>query len=124
MRGGWQHRRKMIMSDDIEGTVSSGNVFADLGFKDAEERLAKSELAVRIAIAIKQRKLTQVAAAEVCGIDQPKISKLLRGDLDGFSTERLIRVLNALGQDVEIVVKAPARGQRRHVKGRLTVRAA
>jgi predicted XRE-type DNA-binding protein len=69
------------MSNQIKATQSSGNVFADLGLKNPDERLAKAELAIRIAATIKARKLTQIAAAEVCGIDQPKISKLMRGDL-------------------------------------------
>jgi predicted XRE-type DNA-binding protein len=113
----------MILSNQIKATQSSGNVFADLGLKNPEERLAKAELAVRIAAAIKARKLTQVAAAEVCAIDQPKISKLLRGDLYGFSTDQLLRFLTALGQDVEIIVRDRPR-RRRSVKGKLTVRAA
>jgi len=113
----------IIMSDEIEVTPSSGNVFADLELKNAEERLAKAELAVRIAAIIKSRRLTQVAAAEVCGIGQPKISKLVRGELYGFSTDQLIHILTALGQDVEIVVRERPR-RRRSRKGTLTVRAA
>jgi predicted XRE-type DNA-binding protein len=111
------------MSGKIKATASSGNVFADLGLKNPEERLAKAELAVRVAVAIKERKLTQSAAADVCGIDQPKISKLVRGELYGFSTDQLVRFLTALGQDVEIIVSAPPRS-RRSPKGKLTVRAA
>src|SRR5262245_26593642 len=87
---------------------SSGNVFADLGLKDPEELLAKAELVQRIADIIAERKLTQVRAAKLLGIDQPKVSALLRGKLDGFSTDRLFRFLNALGRDVEIVIR-PAR---------------
>ena len=114
----------MILSNQIKASQSSGNVFADLGLKNPEERLAKAEaLAVRIAAAIKARKLTQVAAAEVCAIDQPKISKLLRGDLYGFSTDQLLRFLTALGQDVEIIVRDRPR-RRGSVRGKLTVRAA
>src|SRR5580698_6799049 len=82
----------------------SGNVFADLGLPDAEELLAKANLAHRITCLVTEQKLTQTQAAARLGIDQPKVSALLRGKLDGFSTERLIRFLNALGQDVEIVV--------------------
>ena len=113
----------MTMSGEIKVTQSSGNVFADLGLENPEERLAKAELAVRIAAAIKARKQTQVAAADVCRIDQPKISKLLRGDLYGFSTDQLLRFLTALGQDVEIIVRDRPR-RRRNAKGKLTVRAA
>jgi predicted XRE-type DNA-binding protein len=91
--------------------VSSGNVFADLGLDAPEEALAKAELTAKISEIIEANGLTQAAAAKVLGIDQPKVSALLRGKLTGFSTERLIKFLNALGRDVEIVVKdRPRRG--------------
>src|SRR4051795_8452025 len=82
---------------------SSGNVFADLGLKNPEELLAKAELVQRICDIIAERKLTQTKAAAVLGIDQPKVSALMRGRLDGFSLDRLFRFLNALGRDVDIV---------------------
>lgn len=88
--------------------VSSGNLFADLGFPDAEERHAKLELAVQINGLIKKKKLTQKAAAELLDIDQPKVSALYNGRLSGFSLERLFRFLTILGQDVTIKV-APKR---------------
>ena len=88
---------------DVE--ASSGNVFADLEVPDADAALAKAELARRSCAILAARKLTQAQAAAVLGIDQPKVSALIRGKLDGFSTERLFRFLNALGQDVEIVVR-------------------
>ena len=88
---------------------SSGNVFADLGLPDADEYMAKSELAVKIFKIIKSRRLTQAAAGKVLGITQPKVSALINGRLDGFSTERLIRFLNALGCDVRISVSRPHR---------------
>ena len=84
--------------------VGSGNVYADLGFDDAEERLARSQLAMFAVDRIKQRRLTQVEAARVLGIDQPKVSRLLNGKLTGFSCEQLMRYLNALDFDVEITV--------------------
>lgn len=84
---------------------SSGNVFADLGVENADELMAKTKLALRICDILEERKLTQAEAAEVLGIDQPKISALKRGKLDGFSTDRLFRFLNALGRDVEIVIR-------------------
>ncbi len=87
---------------------SSGNVFADLGLKNPEELLAKAQLVQRISDIISERKLTQARAAKLLGIDQPKVSALLRGKLEGFSTDRLFRFLNALGRDVEIVIR-PAR---------------
>lgn len=110
------------MSKEAKVTPSSGNVFADLGVKHPEEMLFKAQLALRITDALKARKLTQSGAAEVLGIDQPKISKLLRGQLYGFSSDQLLRFLMALGHDVEIVVRGPAR--RRRTKGKLTVRTA
>jgi predicted XRE-type DNA-binding protein len=113
----------MTTSSSIKVTLSGGNVFANLGLNNPEERLVRAELTLRIAAAIKARKLTQLAAAEVCGIDQPKISKLVRGDLYGFSTDQLFRFLTALGQDVEIIVRDRPR-RRGSVKGKLTVRAA
>ena len=93
----------------IKVTESSGNVFADLGFENAEELQAKSSLVFEIASIIGKRKLSQVKAAAVLGIDQPKISNLMRGNLDGFSTDRLFRFLNALDQDIEIRIRPKAR---------------
>jgi len=101
-------------------TLGSGNVFADLGLKDADELLVKAGLVHRITKIIKQRKLRQVDTAELLGIDQPKVSKLLNGDLYGFSTLQIMHFLNALGQDVEIVVREP---KRRKARGKLTVQA-
>ena len=97
----------------IVAEKSSGNVFADLGLPNAEDRLAKAELARKISEIIAKRRLTQAEAAELLGIDQPKISALARGRLEGFSLERLMRFLNVLGRDVEIVVKPKTRGRRR-----------
>src|SRR5947209_20336299 len=80
----------------MEVQASSGNVFADLGVPNPEECLAKAKLVQRIADAIAERKLTQVQAAGILGIDRPKISALVRGKLEGFSIDRLLRFLNAL----------------------------
>ena len=88
---------------------SSGNVFADLKIPNSEEYLAKSELAVEIFKIIKRRRLTQAAAGKILGINQPKVSALLNGRLDGFSTDRLFRFLNALGCEVRISVSSPRR---------------
>lgn len=101
-------------------TKSSGNVFADLGLPNADERFFKAQLAAQIARSISRRKLTQRQAAELMGIDQPKVSHLLHGRLAGFSSDRLLAWLTALGQDVDVVVRTPSR--RRH--GRLRVRTA
>jgi predicted XRE-type DNA-binding protein len=91
---------------------SSGNVFADLGLAEPEEALAKAELARRIGHILKRRRLSQAQAADVLGIDQPKVSALLRGRLSGFSTDRLLRFLNALDRDVEIVIKRKPRSRK------------
>ncbi|MCC3407918.1 MAG: XRE family transcriptional regulator [Microcoleus sp. PH2017_10_PVI_O_A] len=93
------------MSKEIDIQVSSGNIFADLGMPNSDEMLMKAELVRQITELVNQRKLNQLQAAEVLGIDQPKVSALMRGKLTGFSTERLFRFLNALGCDVQIVVK-------------------
>jgi len=82
----------------------SGNVFADLQVPNSTEALAKAEIAVQIGSTIERRGLTQAAAAAVLGVDQADVSDLVRGKLRGFSTDRLIRFLNALGQDVDIVI--------------------
>ena len=98
---------------------SSGNVFADLGVKNPEEALVKARLARVIADAIEVRDLTQVEAAELLGIDQPKISRLVRGQLAGFSIDRLFRFVTLLGSDIEIIVIEPVRRTRR--AGRMTI---
>ncbi|MBN3869824.1 helix-turn-helix domain-containing protein [Nostoc sp. JL33] len=93
------------MSNENNVYVSSGNVFADLGLPNPEERLVKAELARKISEIIAARKLTQVQAGEILGIDQPKVSSLIRGRLSGFSIDRLISYLNSFGNDVEITIK-------------------
>lgn len=95
----------------IPVTASSGNVFADLGFAGPEEELTKAQLASHIRQVIKRRRLTQMAAAALMGVDQPKVSTLLNGRLANFSSERLMRLLTALGQDVDITVKTKPRNQ-------------
>jgi predicted XRE-type DNA-binding protein len=104
----------------IEVEVGSGNVFKDLGLKDADELLAKSQLAAQIMLILEARKLTQMAAAKLLGIAQPKVSLIYRGRLDEFSIERLMRLLNALHRDVRIVVE----NQEHRRRGRVIVEAA
>ncbi|WP_353931897.1 helix-turn-helix transcriptional regulator [Okeanomitos corallinicola TIOX110] len=93
------------MNKENEIIASSGNVFADLGLSNPEERLVKAELARKISEIIKSQQITQVQAAEILGVDQPKISLLIRGRLSGFSVDRLLTYLNKLGSNVEIIVK-------------------
>jgi predicted XRE-type DNA-binding protein len=95
----------------IPVTPSSGNVFADMGLPEPEEELTKAQLASHIRQLIKQRRLTQVAAAILMGIDQPKVSALLNGRLANFSSERLMRLLTSLGQDVDITIKDKPRSR-------------
>jgi predicted XRE-type DNA-binding protein len=106
------------MSANNEITVSTGNVFEDLGLPDADDRLAKAELARQIGTIIGERGLTQTAAGHILGIDQPKVSALLSGQLSGFSLERLARFLTLLGRDVQIVVRETASSNQ---TGRLSV---
>lgn len=101
---------------------SSGNVFQDLRVEEPAEALAKSELAALIARALRARRLTQTAAAKLLGVDQPKISELMRGRLTRFSTERLMTFLTRLGRDVEIVVRE-RRAAGATARGRIHVRA-
>jgi predicted XRE-type DNA-binding protein len=84
---------------------------------EPDEALAKAELARRICAILAERKLTQARAAAILGIDQPKVSALVRGKLAGFSTDRLCRFLNVLGLDVEIAVRP-----RREDQGRASTR--
>ena len=109
------------MNAKIKATRSSGNVFADLGRPEPEQALVKARLAYEIEKSIRKRGLTQAEAGKALGIDQPKVSALRNGRLSGFSVERLIRFLNALNRDVEIVVSDKPRSRRR---GRFVVRAA
>ena len=106
------------MNKAMRVTPADGNIFADLGFPDAEELKAKADLVIQIIQIMEARGLKQVEAAKIMGIDQPKVSQLVRGKLDGFSMERLYRFLNALGMDVEIVVKPRPKSRK---EGQLSV---
>jgi predicted XRE-type DNA-binding protein len=91
---------------------SSGNVFSDLGLRDADVKQTKVRLAVAIQQIIQARRLSQNAAARLLGINQPKISALVNYHLDGFSVERLLHFLNALDRDVEIVIRKKPRSRK------------
>ena len=87
----------------------SGNVYADLGLKRAESLRIKAALVAAIADIINFRRLTEAAAAEVVGLTQPKLLKVLRGEFQGVSEGRLIHALTRLGRDVDIVItKCPS----------------
>ena len=95
-------KRKMTPHEPLPVVRGSGNVFADLGLPNPELALAKAELVQRIRHLIAEQKLTQARAAKLLGIDQPKVSALVRGRVAGYSYDRLFRFLNALGQRIEI----------------------
>jgi len=99
----------------------SANVFADLKIADPQTALAKAELVHSIRDIIESMGLTQKQIAEKLAIDQPKISALLRGQTKGFSTDRLMKFLLALGRDIEIHIKNPKSS---HRPARLIVKAA
>ena len=108
-----------MSTQKIEHTIGSGNVYQDLGFVNSEERIVKAKFAMRINDIIEKRKLTQTEAGKVLGVNQPKISALANGQLNGFSMERLIHFLNLLNQDVEITIKTKPDNCTNH--GRLNV---
>lgn len=108
-------RKKQKNLEEIECEMSNGNVFADLGIENPEEELTKAKLVWEIEKIINEKKLTQTQAAKIMGINQPKVSALIRRKLDGFSVERLIHFLNALGQDIDIIVKPKPRNRKQAI---------
>ena len=112
MRSGALKVDKRVKKAEIAVERSSGNVFEDLGLPDSGELLFKSDIVSRIASIIERRSLTQTATAKLLGVSQADVSDLVRGKLKGFSTDRLFRFLNALGQDVEISMPRRLRGSR------------
>lgn len=100
-------------------TRSSGNVFADMNVPDAGEALNKARIAHEVCELIHRQSLNQTEAAELLGVDQPMVSALMRGRLQGCSTDRLLRFLTALGQDVDIVIH-PGKSGPRAAKIRIT----
>ena len=102
---------------DSNVKAGSGNVFADLGFPDADAHLAKAELVSRIDDILRDRGITQAEAGRMLGLSQPDVSRLLRGDFREYSLERLLRLLTALGRDIDIVIRQP----RSSTGGRLRV---
>jgi predicted XRE-type DNA-binding protein len=101
----------------IKAYEGSGNVFADLGLPNAEERKLKSSIVIELHRLVKKSGLTQVKAAKRIGISQPDLSNLLRGDFEDYSAERLMKMLTVFEQDIEIVMRRhPKAGER----GRIT----
>lgn len=104
--------KKKTIEQELDYEVGSGNVFADLGLENAEDELLKSDLTAEISCLIKKKKLTQAQAAKILGVDQPRVSSLLRGRFDLFSIEMLMHFLTSLGQDIQIVVKPKPRNRK------------
>ena len=100
-------RRPTVRKEKVQ--KGSDNIFADLGFEDADERLLKAKLATKIAQLVEKKGLTQAQTAERIALDQPKVSRLLRGQLSGFSADRLFAILNRLGHSVEVRISAKER---------------
>ena len=109
-------RRKVEQRERV--SRGSGNLFADLGFPDADDRQAKLRLAYALNQVLDERELSQADAAIMLGITQPKVSALHHYKLAGFSVERLMNLLTAVGRDVEIVIKQKPRSRR---SARITV---
>lgn len=98
-----------VAGKDEKITPSSGNVFADLGLDDADELGAKAGLVGQISGIISHRGLTQSEAAKILKLSQADVSRLLRGELDRFSTERLLKLIMRLDRDIEIVIRPRSR---------------
>jgi predicted XRE-type DNA-binding protein len=98
--------------------MSTGSAYAALGYTNADEMLIKAQLVSKIGEIIKRKGLTQTQAAELLGMTQPKLSRILRGGFRGISERRLMDCLTRLGRDVQIVVKEPTRAKK---KGELSV---
>jgi predicted XRE-type DNA-binding protein len=106
------------MSRDFAYKEGSANVFADIGVRDPEGSLVRAKLAKQIAELIRRKRLRQNQVAEIIGVDQSKVSKLVRGRISGFTSDRLLRYLNALGCDVHIQIRLIRTIQRR---GKVTI---
>ena len=98
-----------MKTDDLELIPSTGNVFEDMGLKNSEQRLAKAQLVSRIQDIIDTHGWNQEKAGELLRLNQPKVSALLQGRLEGFSMERLLTLLTRLDQDVTIIIKEKPR---------------
>ncbi len=108
-----------MTTSDATVERGGGNIFADLGLPEADTHLLKAELVGRIDAILRQRDITQTEAARLLGLSQPDVSRLLRGDFREYSLERLLRLLTALGRDIDIVIRQP----RSDTAGRLRVAA-
>ena len=114
-------KRKKTNAKTIKIELGSDNVFADIGLEDAEELLLKAKLITKISQLIEKKGLTQTEIARRTGLDQPKVSRLLRGQLFGFSADRLFAILNRLGHSVEVRISARERSpEKSHTRVMIT----
>ncbi|MDR0827749.1 MAG: helix-turn-helix domain-containing protein [Desulfovibrio sp.] len=90
------------MTDEI--TAGSGNIYADLGFENADEMFLKAQLAASIKGILDGKGLTQVKAAEMLGLPQPKLSRLLNGHFDNISEAKMLDCIARLGRDIHITI--------------------
>ncbi len=102
------------MEDEVRFTRSSGNVFADMGRPNADEQLAKAQIAAQIARAISERNMTQAEMATMLGVTQPQVSALMRGRWESISLDKLFRLLKALDTDISITL-TPKRADRAQI---------
>ncbi len=102
------------MDEETRFTRSSGNVFADMGRPNADEQLAKAQIAAQIARAISERNMTQAEMATMLGVTQPQVSALMRGRWESVSLDKLFRLLKALDTDISITL-TPKRADRAQI---------
>ena len=108
-----REKRLKTAKGGVQVFKGSGNVFADLGYPNPEEALNKARIAYRISELIEEKKLTQTEAASLLGVDQPKVSKIRKGQIRDFSIERLLRFVSAMGENVEVIISSPKNAQRK-----------
>jgi predicted XRE-type DNA-binding protein len=110
-----------MRKDTLRYEDGNDNIFTDIGVRDPEDSLLRAQLVVQLGKVIRKKSLSQTEIAKILGVDQSKVSKLVRGRISGFTSDRLLRFLVSLGCDVKIEVKQKSRGRKR---GRLVVAAA
>ena len=92
-----------MTSETIE--MGTGNLFADLGYADADTHLFKAQLVTRMKDVMAERSMTQTAVAKASGVSQPDISRILKGHFRDVSVERIMRMLTRLGLEIDVVVR-------------------
>jgi predicted XRE-type DNA-binding protein len=109
------------MNDREEIETGSGNVYEDLGMENAAEMLVKAQLASTLQEIITSRNMTQTQAAEIMGLPQPKLSRLLKGQFRGISEFKMMDCIARLGRDIQIVIDDGQTNRCRPGKGNIAV---